>query len=282
MIQSIKEVAKRFHLGWDSVKQIDKAYLNKELNPPDFTGVKCIAVDEISIRRRHRYATIVADAERHRVLWVAKGRKRESLAEFYEILGVEGCRQIKAVAMDMWQPYEEATHEYCRQAEIVYDPFHIIQNYAKVIDEVRIAEVRIARDRQILKGTKYLLLANRENVGREDYVRLKELLKINRHLNTVYVLKDDLKRLWKYSYEWSAQKWFKGWYRRAIYSKIEPLKKFARTLKAHIEGILAHCRHRIGTSFLEGMNNKVKVIKRVAFGFRDLDYFFLKIRGAFL
>jgi len=283
LLQSVKDVAERFHLGWDTVKEIDKKYLERELNPPDFSGVEYIACDEISIRKRHKYATVIADALRSRVLWVAKNRKKESLEEFYQKLGKEGCRRIKAAAMDMHKPYEEATRDYCPQAEIVYDEFHILQNYGQVIDQIRNLEVEAAKaeEKEIFKGTKYLLLSNRENVSRGEQVRLKELLALNKHIATAYILKEDLKHLWDYSYEGSAKKWFQGWYRRAIYSKIEPLKKFARSLKAHLKGVLAHCRYKLSTSFLEGMNNQIKVIKRVAFGFRDMDYFFLKIRAAF-
>ncbi len=161
----------------DTVKEIDKKFLGKELNPPDFSELKYVAVDEISIKKGHNYATVVADCERSRVLWVVKDRKKESLGEFYKKLGPEGCEKIKAVAMDMHKPYEEATRDYCPQAEIVYDGFHVIQNYGKVIDEVRNLEVKRANEKQqkVLKGTKYLLLSNRENVRRYDHARLRDL-----------------------------------------------------------------------------------------------------------
>ena len=155
----------------------------------------------------------------------------------------------------------------------------------EVIDRVRVQEAAKAAGRlvEVIKGSRYLLLKNRKKLDRKrkEQVRLSELLKLNRRLNTVYVLKDDLKHLWSYKSEGWARKWFADWYIRAIRSRIEPLKKFARRLKEHLPGILAHCRYPIHTSFIEGVNNKIKVIKRVAFGFRDLKYFFLKIRGAF-
>jgi len=133
----------------------------------------------------------------------------------------------------------------------------------------------------VFKGTKYLLLSNRANVLGKKRGQLDELLQANRSLSIVYILKDDLKHLWDYRSEGWARKWFEGWYQRAIESGIEPLIKFAGSLQAHLRGILAHCRYPLSTSFLEGMNNKIKVIKRIAFGFRDMEYFFLKIRGAF-
>ena len=283
LLQSIKTVAKRLHLHWETVKEIDKKYLMKELEPPDFKGVEELAVDEIALKKNHHYATIIAEAHRNRVLGVEKDRTEKSLGRFYKKLGKKGCQQIRAVAMDMWTPYENATRKYCPQAEIVYDEFHIIQNYGKVIDKVRNMELAKAKkdEQAVFKGTKYLLLSNRARVRGNNRVRLDDLLKVNQSLTTVYLLKDDLRHLWDYRYEGWARKWFEGWYNRAKDSGIEPLIKFAESLKEHLRGILAHCRYWISTSFLEGMNNKIKVIKRIAFGFRDMDYFFLKIRGAF-
>ena len=125
------------------------------------------------------------------------------------------------------------------------------------------------------------LLRNPQNVGKDDRVKLRDLLSANRALATVYVLKDDLKHLWHYTYEGAARRFWQEWYARAMRSGIAPLKKFARNLKEKIEGVLAHCRWPLHTSLLEGINNKIKVIKRSAYGFRDDEYFFLKIRQAF-
>jgi transposase len=127
----------------------------------------------------------------------------------------------------------------------------------------------------------HLLLRNKANVPRKDRVKLKELLAANRKLATVYVLKDDLKHLWDFVSPGHARRFWNQWYSRAIRSRIAPLKAFARKLKTYLPGILAHCRHPLHTSVLEGINNKIKVIKRMAYGYRDHDYFFLKIRAAF-
>ena len=124
-------------------------------------------------------------------------------------------------------------------------------------------------------------MRNRENVSREDRVKLDELLRANRKLATVYILRDDLKHLWEYAYQGAAERFWEQWYSRAIRSRIEPLKKFARNLKARIDGVLAHCHWPLNTALLEGINNKIKVIKRMAYGFRDDEYFFLRIRAAF-
>jgi len=284
LFQSIKTVAERFHLHWKTVKEIDKEALGRELNPPVFSGVRKLAIDEISIKKRHKYATVVADAERYRVLWVTKDRKEASLLNFYDQLGPEGCQRIEAVAMDMWKPYETATKERCPNAAIVYDRFHVEQGFKRVIDAVRREEYAkvTGRERNAIKGLMYLLYTRPRNLRRKDRRRLDEAFKLNRRLFTVYMLQEELSHLWSYTYERAAVKWFQRWYSWAIRTRIKAVKDFARSLKMHLKGILAHCKHKISTSFLEGMNNKIKVIKRIAFGYRDFEYFFLKIRGAFL
>jgi transposase len=125
-------------------------------------------------------------------------------------------------------------------------------------------------------------LRNAGNLIRhKDRVRFKKLLAANRQLATVYALKDDLKHLWDYTYPGAARRFWEQWYSRAIRSKIEPLKAFARKLRGYIDGILSHCRFPLHTSLIEGINNKIKVIKKMAYGYRDDDYFFLKVRQAF-
>ncbi len=283
----IKHVAEYLGLHWSTVKRIDKAYLDRALGPVDVSGVEVIAMDEFAIQKGHRYATIIVDPRTKRVLWVGRGRGREDVRPFFELLGDQGRRRIKAVAMDMHSPYEEEAKARCPQAEIVYDLFHVVAKYGReVIDRVRVDEAdRVKQDkaaRKVIKGSKWLLLRNQENLKNErDRVKLRELLAANRKLATVYVLKEDLKALWSYWHIGYARRFWEGWYQRAIRSRIEPLKAFARRLKERIEGVLAHSRWQLHTSLLEGINNKIKVIKRMAYGFRDDEYFFLKIREAF-
>jgi transposase len=286
-VLSVKHVAEYFGLGWHTVKQIDKAYLEETLGPIDLSSVELIVMDEFAIQKGHRYATVVVEAESKRVLWVGRGRGREDVRPFFELLGEGGCRRLKAVAMDMNGAYEAEVRAHCPQVEIVYDLFHVVSKYAReVVDRVRVDEAnRLRHDkkaRKIVKGARWLLLRNSENLkSHEERVRLKELLGANRRLLTVYLLKDDLKHLWDYVYPGAAQRFWEGWYSRAVRSRIEPLKVFARKLKEYLPGILAHCRWPLHTSLLEGINNKIKVIKRMAYGFRDDEYFFLKIRAAF-
>lgn len=283
----VKHVAEHFGLGWQTVKEIDKAWLNRSLGPVDFTGVTMLVMDEFAIRKGHRYATVVADARTKRVLWVGRGRSRKEIRRFFELLGADNARRIVAVAIDMNTAYELEIREHCPNARIVYDLFHVVAKYGReVIDRVRVDEAnRLRHDkpaRKVVKSSRWILLRNRENIrSQEDVVRLEELLQANEALATVYILKDDLKRLWSYRREGWARKFWNQWYNRAIASKIAPLVEFAMKLKDYLHGILAHCRWRLHTSVIEGINNKIKVIKRMAYGFRDDEYFFLKIRAAF-
>jgi transposase len=283
----IKHVAEFFGLGWETVKAIDKASLELSLGPLDLTGIDVIAMDEFALHKGHRYATVVVEPGTKRVLWVGRGRTREEIRPFFELLGSEGCARLKAVVMDMSTAYEQEVRQHCPQAKVVYDLFHVVAKYGReVIDRVRVDEANRLRGdrpaRRVVKSARWLLLRNPENIPtEEDRIRLKELLQANRSLMTVYVLKDDLKHLWSYRSEGWAKRFWKSWYRRATRSRIEPLRRFAKKLACYLPGILAHASWPLHTSLLEGINNKIKVIKRMAYGFRDDAYFFLKIRAAF-
>lgn len=285
-ILPVKHVAEFYGLDWDTVKNLDVAALAAQLLPVDLSRVTRIAMDEFAVRKGHRYATVVVEPHRKRVLWVGNGRGRDDVRPFFQLLGPAGCARLEAVVMDMTTAYEEEVRAQCPHAVIVYDLFHVVAKYGReVIDRVRVDEAnRVRRDkaaRKVIKGARWLLLRNRENVKPEDRVRLQDLLAINRRIAAVYVLKDDLKHLWDYAYPGAATRFFGGWYQRAIRSRIEPLKRFARHLKARLPGIIAHCQYPLHTSLLEGINNKVKVLKRMGYGYRDDGYFFLKIHAAF-
>lgn len=286
-VMALRHVARYYGLSWTTVKLIDHRHLERELDPVDLSGVTVIAMDEFAIQKGHRYATVVVEPSRKRVLWVGRGRGREDVRPFFELLGKGGCERLQAVAMDMNAAYELQVRLHCPHAEVVYDLFHVLAKYGHaVIDRVRVDEANRLREnrtaRRLVKGARWLLLRNRENVTAEgDRVRLKELLAANRALFTVYVLKDDLKALWSYRHPGYARHFWQQWYRRAMSSGIKPLKTFAQRLKPYLGGILAHCRWPLGTNIVEGINNTIKVIKRMAYGYRDDAYFFLRIRAAF-
>lgn len=285
-VTSILQAARWFGLAWKTVKRIDFRHLERTLGPIDLTGVTVIAMDEFAIQKGHRYATVVVEPERKRVLWVGRGRSRAEVRPFFELLGPEGCHALRAVAMDMNTAYDLEVKQHCPNAEVVYDLFHVVAKYGReVIDRVRVDEANRLRDdkpaRRVVKTSRWLLLRNRENVPLEQGVKLDELLAANGALLTVYLLKDDLKRLWRYRHTGWAKRFWRDWKQRALDSGLEPLKVFVRRLEPYLPGILAHCRWPLGTNLVEGINNKIKVIKRIAYGYRDDAYFFLKIRAAF-
>jgi transposase len=288
----IQQVATHFDLSWDTVQRIDQAALEARLGPVDLAGVRQIVIDEFAIQKGHRYATVVAEPVTRRVLWVTRGRSREDLRPFFTLLGPAGCAALEAAAMDMSEAFEAETRAHGPQVEIVYDLFHVVAKYGReVIDRVRVDETnRLAKaagagpvrdQRRVIKGARWLLLRNAADLPRTDRVRLRELLATNRRLFVVYVLKDALKALWRFRYRGAAQRAWNAWYGWAIRSRIPALVRFARALKVKLPGILAHCRYPLHTGVLEGINNKIKVIKRMAYGFRNDADFFLKIRDAF-
>jgi len=280
---TVEDAADYLGLGWDAVKAADKAILREGLDPPDFSGLRLLGLDEFAIRKGHSYATIFVDLGRRRVLWVEPGRRQEDAARFFELLGPEGCLGIQAVAIDMSTPYEEACGRFAPQAQIVWDPYHVIAAFHRLLDLLRNEEARKVPkgERSVIKGSKYLLLKARRNLIGEQHVRLQELLSANRTLAKAYILKEDLAQLWKQPSAEEALRWFQGWFQRATHSRVERLRRFAWNLWQRWEGIAAFFRFRISTSLLEGIINTIKVLKRRAYGYLDLEYFFLKIRAAF-
>lgn len=285
-VMSVRHVAAFYGLAWSTVKLIDYRFLQREVGQPCLDDIEVIGMDEFAIQKGHRYATVIVEPYRKAVLWVGRGRGRLDVRPFFEQLGAQRCQAIKAAVMDMHAAYSEEVRLHCPNAQVVYDLFHVLAKYGReVIDRVRVDEAnRLRHDRparKLVKGARWLLLRNRDNLPDQDRIRLKELLAANRALTTVYLMRDDLKSLWEYRHTGYAQRFWEGWLHRAMYSRIPALKKFARNLKPLVSGILAHCLWPLGTNVIEGINNKIKVIKRMAYGFRDDDYFFLKIRAAF-
>jgi transposase len=243
-------------------------------------------MDEFALHKGHRYATVVVDPIGRQVLWIGKGRSRETARAFFEQFPPGVADRIEAVAIDMTTAYKLEIREHCPQAEVVYDLFHVVAKYGReVIDRVRVDQANQLRDdrpaRRVLKSTRWLLLRNRDNLSTGQAVHLDEVLAANRPLMTVYILRDELKRLWFYRKPGWAQRAWDDWFEQAQQSDIGPLRQFAQRLSSYWHGIVSRCRHPLNTSIVEGINNTIKVIKRRAYGYRDEEYFFLKIRAAF-
>jgi transposase len=281
---TVSEVAKHVELDWKTVKNIDKMYLEIKYGQPDYNHLSILAVDEIAIRKGHNYLTVVLDYLSGRIVFMGKDRKAKTLKRFFNQMTTKQRKSIDAVAMDMWDPFINAVKKKIPQAKIVFDLFHVVSQFSKVIDKVRNREYRKAskENKSVFKGAKYLLLKNRKNVRLKRHrEQLKQLLELNEVINTVMILKDQLKHIWSYRSRTWANKAIDNWCALAKSLKIGVLNNFCKMLNRHRYGILNHCEYPIHTGKLEGVNNKIKVIKRKAYGYHDLRYFTLKIYQAF-
>lgn len=281
----ISHVSQLTGLHWHTIKTLDKRRLQAAFGTFEPGDVRRLVMDEFALHKGHRYATVIMDAERTRVLWIGLGNSRKAIRPFFEQLG-KHCQQIEAVAMDMNTAFDLEVKQHCPQAEVVYDLFHVVARYGRdVIDRIRVDQANALRHdkpaRQVVKQSRWLLLRNRENLKEDHAVRLQELLAANQPLATVYVLKDSLKEVWYAPSVREGWRRWRTWLRHARESDLAPLQRFARNLQRYARGILASARFHMHTSLLEGVNNRIKVIKRMAYGFRDVDYFFLKIKAAF-
>jgi transposase len=279
---SVQAVAHHLDLDPKTVKTLDKAALEIEFGETRYEGLQRLAIDEIAVRKGHNYMTVVLDYDTGRVVWMGQGRQIETLDEFFKNMPETVRNGIRAVALDMWDPFINAVKRWCPNADIVFDLFHVVKAFNKVIDDIRNEEFRKSdqEGRELLKGSKYLLVRRGENLRRDQRARLKEILATNERLNAVYWLKDLLKHIWDYVRESWAMSAIDAWQAVAEAVDHPALLRFARMLEKYKYGILNHCKHPIHTSKLEGVNNKIKVIKRIAYGFHDLEYFALKVKQA--
>jgi transposase len=279
-------VCKLSGLHWETVRKIDRQRLEGKLAALPEAQPTRLVMDEFALFKGHRYATVVLDADTRRVLWVGEGRSREALRVFFEWLGPVRCADIEAVAMDMNTAFDLEVQQHCPKARVVYDLFHVIAKYGReVIDRVRVDEANRLKDnkplRKVVKRARWLLLRNSDNVPLDQQPKLDELLAANEALMTVYIMKASLKELWRASSAWHWRAAWRTWLKMAHDSGIEPLQNFAKKLKAYWRGIVARVRWPMHTGQLEGINNRIKVMKRMAYGYRDSAFFFLKIKAAY-
>jgi transposase len=277
---TIQDVAKHLGVSWDVVKDIQKRYLSKHYAHPRLKDLNLIAIDEISIGRGHRYLTVVLDLLTGAVVFVGDGKGVDALFPFWKRLKSSSAK-IDAVAMDMSPSYISAVSTHLPTATIVFDRFHIIKMFNDKLSELRRDLQRDAEetDKNVLKGTRWLLLKNPQNLHEEnkEHQKLDTALQLNKPLATAYYLKEDLRQLWSQNDKESATAFLDDWIAQARSSDIKMLDKFADTLERHRDGILAYYDFPISTGPLEGTNNKIRTMQRQAYGFRDMDFFKLKI-----
>lgn len=278
---TIKDVSCHLHVSWDTIKEIEKEYLRKHFGNPRLSRLSEIAVDEISIGRNHQYFTVVLDLNSGAVVFIGDGKGADSLEPFWKKLGKQKAG-IKAVAIDMSPAYIQAVRKHLPNAVIVFDHFHIIKYFNDNLSQLRRDLYHDTTDylhSQALKGLRWILLKNPENLrdDKNEKERLEKALKINKPLATAYYLKEDLRQLWRQENKSAAKEFLEHWIAKAATSGVRMLMKFANTMAAHRTGILSFYDYRISTGPLEGTNNKIKTMQRQSYGFRDMEYFKLKI-----
>ena len=279
---TIKAVAKELHLDWHTVKELDKQYMRSQLARAGTPGPKAIGIDEISIRKGHTYRIVVSDLIRCRPIWFGGADRSEaSMAQFYDWLGEKKAKRIRLAVMDMWKPFRNVTQKRAPQAAILFDKFHVMRHLGKALDQVRKSEyARLSgKERRYIKGQKYTLLSRKENLSLEGRTALKALLAANRRLNTAYLLKESFGQLWDYEREGWARRFFDNWRASLKWQRLKPYEKFAEMIERHWDGIAAYCKpeNKVSLGFVEGLNNKIRVIQRRAYGLRDEEYLRLKI-----
>ena len=280
---TIKDVADHLNISWDVIKDIQKRHLQRRFAKPKLKHLRQIAIDEISTGKGHRYVTIVMDLETGAVVHVGQGKGASALVDFWKRLRSSGAK-VEAVATDMSPAYIQAVLTYLPKAILVFDRFHVIKLYNDKLSELRRALYRQLADsmhKQVLKGVRWLLLKRPEHLdpSRNEPERLDEALRLNEPLAMAYYLKEELNEIWEQDDQEAAEAVLRDWVEYAQASGVRILQDFAKTLQAHVWGILAYYDYPISTAPLEGTNNKIKTMKRQAYGFRDPEFLKLKILG---
>jgi transposase len=280
---TIQDVADHLQISWDTIKDIQANHLQRQFGKPKLHKLKQIAIDEINIGKGHHYLTVVLDLLTGAVVFVGDGKGVDSLKIFWKRLR-RAHAKIAAVATDMSAAYIRAVRENIPQAVHVFDHFHVVKLFNDKLSAFRrqlYHEASSERQRRILKGTRWLLLKNPENLdeGRNELDRLLQALRLNQPLAIAYYLKEDLRQIWSQPDKRTARRVLRDWLSRARASGIRMLMQFADTLEEHQEGVLNYYDFKISTAPLEGTNTKIQLMKRQAYGFRDYEFFKLKILG---
>lgn len=278
---TIQAVAQHLGVSWDVIKDIQKRYLKQRFKRIRLKGLKQIAIDEIAIGKGHRYLTVVLDLESGAVVFIGQGKGADALTPFWRKLRASGAR-IEAVASDMSAAYLLAIAEHLPDAVHVLDRFHVMKLFNDKLSSLRRDLQRQAETKerkQTIKGTRWLLLKNPDKLDedRNEHQRLAEALRLNEPLARAYYLKEDLRRFWAQPGRRAAERFLDGWIARAEASGVAMLKKFANTLRLHRRRLLNWYHSPISTGPLEGTNNKIQTMKRQAYGYRDAEFFRLKI-----
>ena len=274
------DVAEHLGVSWNMVKELMKEALLRRFRRPRLKDLRLLAIDEISIGHGHRYLTVVLDLERGVVVFIGKGKGAEALDPFWKRLRSARAR-IEAVAIDMSQAYISAVRAHLPEATLVFDHFHVVKLMNDKLSDLRreLQRQAEAQEKAVLKGTRWLLLKNPDKLDEEkqEAEHLRKALELNAPLAAAYYLKEDLRQLWSQPGKEIASLFLESWIERARATGIRQLVQMSNTLSLHRAGLLAYYDVPISTGPLEGMNNKIKTLQRQAYGFRDQEFFRLRI-----
>jgi len=280
-IGTVKDVARHLGVSWDLVREIQQKDLERRRDQIDLKAVRHVGIDELAVGKAHRYVTVVLDMDSGAVIHVADGKGADSIKPFLRRLKRCGAC-VEAFVVDMGQAYPAAVAEVFPHVDLVYDRFHVVKLMNDKLSELRRdlqRELTEKRHKDVLKGTRWLLLKNPENLdpSKGECDRLQEALALNRPLATAYYMKEDLRRFWDFLDAPEAERHLDIWIRRAETSGIAVLKTMARTLQINRRGLLNWYKHRISNGPLEGFNNKAQLMKRQAYGYRNMEFYKLKL-----
>lgn len=284
---AIEDVARELKLDWHTVKELEKQYLRVQRERAGTPAPKGIGIDEVALRKRHVYRIVVSDLLRGRPLWFGgEGRSEASLMQGDAWLGEKKAKGIRLAVRDLCKPFRHATEKAAPQAALLFDKFHLLRPLGEALDQVRTSEyARLkGKDRRFLKGQKYTLLSRRENLTWEGRQPLKRLLAANKRLKTASLLKESFGQLWSSEREGWARRFFENWRTSLTWQRLKPYEKVAQRRERHGDGIAAYCKpeNKVALGLVEGLNNKIRVIQRRAYGLRDAAYRRLKILTSML
>lgn len=275
---TIKAVAEFTGASWDTVKDLHKQYLKKKYRSVEYANLRYLGIDEFSIKKGHEYMTVVVDLETGKIIHAAEGRNKEAIIPFLRKLARKASNLV-AVAMDMSGPYESAVREILPKVDVVFDRYHVMALCSRAIDEIR----REQQNRcntvglKALKGQRFLLLKNFEKLGMCEKSSLEALLEVNKPLSIAHTMKEQLRLFWTKPNSQEGARALGWWIIEAMESEVKELVRVARTLIEHFKGLLSYFRHRVTNAKTEGINNKIKTLKRQAYGYRDMEYFKLRL-----
>lgn len=280
---TVSAVAKHFAIRWETVKNMDKRYLEETLpalNPSELINLKYLGVDEVARAKGHDYMTVVYDLGSGQLIWVHEGRTSEVFSLFLKALSDTTKQGILAVAMDMGPAYQKSVKEDLPNADIIFDRFHVMQNFSKAMDNQRRVEFRKAdrSGKELITGSKYLLLRNSEKLDENQKNKLAKLLAENQNINSLYILKEQLQALWSNKTYESMEAALENWCEMAEITEMIYLKKFVKSLRKHKVGICNYAKHPFTTARIEAGNVGIGLLRKRARGLHDTEYFKLKIR----